>query len=65
MKALAIIETTDKGTMIIFDETNVFDLSGINNITHELIQEMLEQVKDPVGSAKELGQLWDNQVQKG
>jgi hypothetical protein len=65
MKALAIIETTDNGTMVTFDEVNVFDLSGVNHITHELIKEMLFQVKLPVNSAEELKQIWDNQSQKG
>jgi hypothetical protein len=60
MKALAIIETTDKGTVVTFDEATVFDLSGVSSVTHEMIKEMVEKVKNPEVSSVMLQYIWRN-----
>ena len=65
MKCLAIIEVTDKGTIITFDDDKVFDLCGVSGITHDTFREMLEHVKQPAESAEQAIRLWAKNESKG
>jgi len=59
MKYLAIIEVTEKSTNIRFDETHVFDLSGID-IFDTLLREMTCQVQDRENSASAIKNMWNS-----